>query len=291
MDDVVLTLECSKVNIFVTGKYGVGKTTFIKGLFSGKVEAAIGVRSTNIRSYTFKTNTHSLTVHDTPGQEINSTSYLKWMHQNFNDSIDVVLFCIKMDDQVRPEDIQALASLAKTFGTTNVWNRTVIVLTHANQVAPVDQRRENIDTYYSRIQSSLITRIKDILQDPAYGIALSANGLPVVPAGHPREYTLPDCDDWRSGIIDALSTHIEQSLLEQLVHDDALNVAHCTSISYMREQAPWFWCKMILGFVCIAGGAVLTSRPRLGVTLGVIGGVITFLTLCKQPKIVYKEHA
>ena len=60
--------------IFVTGKYGVGKTTFIKGLFSGKVEAAIGVRSTNIRSYTFEKKEESLVVYDTLGQELNSTS-------------------------------------------------------------------------------------------------------------------------------------------------------------------------------------------------------------------------
>jgi len=47
MDDVALNVELKsdKMKIFVTGKFGVGKSTFINGLFSGKVEAEIGVPS------------------------------------------------------------------------------------------------------------------------------------------------------------------------------------------------------------------------------------------------------
>jgi len=117
MDDVALNVELKsdKMKIFVTGKFGVGKSTFINGLFSGKVEAEIGVRSRDIRGYTFDGVTgDSLVVYDTPGQELNSTSYLQWIEQNCSD-VDLVFFCVQMSDQIRPEDTKALASLAKTF--------------------------------------------------------------------------------------------------------------------------------------------------------------------------------
>jgi len=122
---------------------------------------------------------------------------------------------VQMSDQIRPEDTKALASLAKTFGR-RVWDRLIIVLTRANQVAPVNVKQESKDAYYSRIKSAMANRMKEILTDPSRGIVLSAslaNGIPIIPAGHPRDYSLPDCLDWRSAIIEASSMCMDGSSL------------------------------------------------------------------------------
>jgi len=296
MEDIALNVELKsdKIKIFVTGKFGVGKSTFINGLFSGKVEAEIGVRSRDIRGYTFDGVTgDSLVVYDTPGQELNSTSYLQWIGQNCSDD-DLVFFCVQMSDQIRPEDTKALASLAKVFGR-RVWDRLVIVLTHANQVAPVNVKQESKDAYYSRIKYAMANGMKEILTDPSRGIKLSAflaNKIPIIPAGHPREYSLPDCLDWRSAIVEASSQCMDGSSLEKFIRDDTLKVTHSVTVSCVSERDAWFWKKLFVGCVCIAGGVILifTSRKGVGAVLSTAGCMMCYWTLHKKNRLFYVQH-
>jgi len=73
------------MKIFVTGKFGTGKSTFLNGLFGGRIEAEIGVGLPHIDVYTFEMASGSLTVYDSPGQEFNATSFLHWMREECND--------------------------------------------------------------------------------------------------------------------------------------------------------------------------------------------------------------
>jgi len=50
------------MKIFVTGKFGTGKSTLLNGLYGGRIEAEIGVGSPHIDFYTFEMASGSLTV-------------------------------------------------------------------------------------------------------------------------------------------------------------------------------------------------------------------------------------
>jgi len=191
------------MKIFVTGKFGTGKSTFLNGLLGGRIEAEIGAGSPHIDLYTFEIASGSLTVYDSPGQEFNATSFLHWMREECND-VDMFFFCIQMADQVRPEDTHAISSLIKTFSQP-IWDRMVFILTRANQVAPLDPRIESRDVYFDRIFSAVTSRIRSILEDLAQSVGHSASlaSIPIVPVGRPLEYSLPGHSDWRYAVVDA----------------------------------------------------------------------------------------
>ena len=235
------------MKIFVTGKDSSGKSTFVNGLFNGRIEADIdGGQSSDIKVITFSTESAgTLTVYDTPGQELNATSHLQWIQQSCSD-VQIVFFCIKMNDQFRPEDQQALASLTKTFNDMAMWSRVVVILTHANQVKKVFQRRESDETYYNGILSSMSRDIKTALGR----ITNSSIVVPIVPVGVPQDFSLPGgCSDWRSAVINACSTigAPGTTLLKQVIEDDSLNP--CVSqaphiVSHVQPAAHGFWWRI-----------------------------------------------
>jgi len=84
---------------------------------------------------------------------------------------------------------------------------------------------------------------------------LSCKRIPIIPAGHPREYSLPDCLDWRSAIIEASSSSM--CMDGSFIRDHTLKVTHSVTVSCVSERDAWFWQKLFVGCVCIAGGVIL----------------------------------
>ena len=172
-------------------------------------------------------------MYDTPGQELCATSHLQWIQQSCSD-VQIVFFCIKMNDQFRPEDQQALASLTKTFNNMAMWSRVVVILTHANQVKKVFQTRESDETYYNRILSSMSRVIKTALGR----ITNSSIVVPIVPVGLPQDFSLPGgCSDWRSAVIKACGALDASGLLKRVVEDTSLRVSHRDTIVAQEPEA------------------------------------------------------
>ena len=217
------------MKVFVTGKNYSGKSTFVNGLFDGRTEIDGDIGHVGLKVDTFDTGSGSLTVYDTPGQELNATSHLQWIQANCSD-VQIVFFCIRMNDQFRPEDQQALESLTKTF-SDGIWTKVVVVLTHANQVVPANQAQVSNDEYYNGILSDMSSRIKSMLSAITDGLGLNpsiVDRIPIVPVGLPQDFSLPGgCSDWRSAVINACSTigAPGTTLLKQVIENDSLRVS------------------------------------------------------------------
>jgi len=80
--------------------------------------------------------------------------------------------------------------------------------------------------------------------------------------------------------------------LEKFIRDDALKVTHSVAVSCASERDSWFWQKLFVGCVCIAGGVILifTSRKGVGAVLGAAGCMIFYWTLRKENRPVYVQH-
>lgn len=78
-------------------------------------------------------------VWDSPGLQDSDANYLENLKSvNSTHGLDVVIYCIKMNDRkFHAEDKMAICKLTEGFGK-DVWKKTVIALTFANQVQDPD---------------------------------------------------------------------------------------------------------------------------------------------------------
>ena len=242
------------MKVLVTGKWFTGKSTLVNGLFNARIRSKRDVGSTDIQVYRSTSRACQLTVYDTPGEEINATAHLQWIQENHS-QIDIVLFCIKMSDQVRKEDRSALASLAKTFGG-KIWNRVVVILTFGNQVEAIDPE-ENTEAYYNKILSSMQSQIRLILKDPTLGMGVEplsvADKIPIVPVGHPEKHVLPGCNDWRAAVVTAFRGYINGSqedllALKHMIESDSPSISQSEPI-IAQPRTPYYssWCTNLFG--------------------------------------------
>lgn len=258
------------MKILVTGKSGSGKSTFLGGFITSLLEAGISTRSANTGSYDFETNLGLLTAFDTPAQEQNRTSNLNWCQENGAD-IDILYFCIRMNDQVREGDIHALTSLAETFGKT-IWNHTVVILTYANQIEPLTPD-EGIDDHFKGAVAMMEARVREVLRENVHLESGVVDEIPIVPSGHPLKYTLPNnCSDWRSAVLAASSQRIggpEYSLLELVVRNASIRVSQTPAVVNSQDSQerhdevrvqPLQWRKLLTRYACytIISGTILT---------------------------------
>lgn len=144
----------SVVNILALGETGVGKTALVKSLFdlkNNELKLKGGVRSDTdfVKTYKYKINEVTLLYTDSPGffdtrgsdkAKKNMSQIISHIKKN---DIDIVLWVAKICDLVNEKHFNLLEKLTKLFGV-DVWKKTIIVLTHANNLPP-DEYYENDD--------------------------------------------------------------------------------------------------------------------------------------------------
>ena len=234
------TMTNPKLNIVVVGKTGVGKTTMINGLFETeeaqtiikphKTQTIVSHQMTISSPYegTDRGKDITVTVTDTPGTEailgINKKDYLKLVSGPINEG-DIVLYCIRMDDEVRTDDVDLIRFMLTNFGN-RLWTRIVFVLTFANRVV-ADHREEDLqqrcyEVEFGRKQQSLRTALREV------GIAeaeIENTCKLLCVAGHPKYKSLPFVEDWacpfivnclRSGITDNTKCALVQATWKRI---------------------------------------------------------------------------
>lgn len=134
-DDVKNWLEGhNNVSVVVTGKSGVGKSTFIN-IFLGNQKAPVagGLKpeTEDVTGYKCERtiNRHGVTLElfDTPGFETRKhwDNSLKKITHHFADrkNPDLVVFCVRMNEIPQSDDYNAMTSLSNAFGPA-IWNNT-----------------------------------------------------------------------------------------------------------------------------------------------------------------------
>ena len=203
----------NKVQIFITGKTGVGKSTLINGLVGKKVakEGETLDRETSVVT-AHRCNHHSVdvTVWDSPGLQDGTNQegdYLEDMKKKCSD-VDLSIYCVSLKETRFFEncpDILAMRKLTNLFGQ-KMWENAMFVLTFANlaedldaKILDADTEEEKVELFQDKVKlwKEVLTGalIKDVGVDKNV-----ADRIEVVPAGHERFPELLDRPHWLSPI-------------------------------------------------------------------------------------------
>ena len=174
----------------MTGKVGVGKSTLVNALVGmdvAKTGTAVGSVTRKVERKVVNKNGIYVDITDTPGLgdlDMNNDDTLHKARE-YNEDIDLLLFCIKMNDVVSNYDRQEIEAITKSFGIY-IWNKGVFVLTFANEISETD--------FISKLDEKK-TSIRKIIAgsvDPRV-----VENIPIVPTGF-KEPQLPDRPSWIS---------------------------------------------------------------------------------------------
>ena len=201
--------EKKKFTLLITGKTGVGKSSLVNALI-GKPEAEEGddkfSHTKEVTSYDVDIEGLKICVWDSPGLRdddddedgtCNDEKYLADMERKITEEVDLVIFCLKMDDQrFQVDDKQAFKMVTKHFGK-KVWKNAVIALTCANKVghpARDDGKMFFLQQLANWREAIHLFLDKKLKLDPKL-----VQSLPIVPTGYYQPFTaLPNGENWLS---------------------------------------------------------------------------------------------
>ena len=208
--DVMKWLNNSKeINIFITGKTGVGKSTLVNGLLGAKVakeDCMFDLEVTEVNGYEkeFENESLKVTVWESSGLQDGTSKeaqYLANMKKRCSD-MDICIYCVSMMVTRFYEgcpDIIAMKKLTAVFGR-KMWENSVFVLTFANTAEDLDSHLleaddgQKPDMFKTKVQLWKERLVSVLIND---GIEEAvANRVEVVPVGHAIIPELLDRDHW-----------------------------------------------------------------------------------------------
>ena len=208
------------LRIVVTGKTGAGKSTLLNGFVGGKTRSfkegdGLDAETLEVNQHTFKRHNVEVTVWDCPGLQDgtkNEEAYLKDLKKKTNGDIDVMLYCISMEDIRFDRQCHGVAMqyLTQVFGH-RVWKHTVIVLTFANCV--VNRLKHQVSSTLEEDFEDKVKQWKSKIQEMLLEINCTekpsdVEKIQVVPAGF-KKPALPGCKYWLSSLWIAIFTTLK----------------------------------------------------------------------------------
>ena len=198
------------LRIVTTGKTGVGKSSLLNGFVGEKVFTVgndFDPGTLEVNHHKFTKNNVEVTVWDCPGLQDgtpNEGRYLQDLKNKTNGDIDIMLYCISMEevrlDGVRHAD--AMKKLTNVF-ERRVWKNTVIVLTFANRIVNRLKRQEQSNmTLEEKFEAKVEewkNRIQQLLRDNDCTDEETLQNIQVVPAGF-KKPSLPGRKYWLSNV-------------------------------------------------------------------------------------------
>ena len=291
LDKIAESVDNPTLKIVVSGKTGVGKSSLILGLFLSEGEAfrkpertnTLLVRERQIFSPSGKSINLELT--DTPGTEAlvgvgnksQRAQYLKAVSEAFRNA-DILLLCVRMDDDVREEEVQMINFFYKTFGDI-LWAKVVFILTFANRVT-VDCRNEEDKEHEYTERFQEMKAALQVAMTQAGVRADMVTATPVCVAGHPEKKQLPNSEDWAcSFLVDLLKSGIAENVKFALLNATWKRwLVNPVPASAGAAGATGF----LTGVGFITAGGVISSAIitlPLGIPLMFIGGGTTIFSV------------
>ena len=291
------SLTDPSLNILVVGKTGVGKTTFIDGLFENE-QAQIITRQTphteQVTPHTLRIESpggRPINVHvtDTPGTEAlkgvgkreNHKRYLSEVSEAYRRA-DIVLYCLRMDDHVRGDDVEFMKFLLKKFGA-RLWAKVVFVFTFANRVSADHPEEHKLQMYNSRY-SEMERNLRRAMEQAGISEPIAA-ATSICVAGHPVNKLLPDGRDWAcSFLVNCLKSGITDNTKAALLCSTWKRWA-ITTRRTVTGVAGMTGVTTGLGLIVMGGlmSSTLVTLP-LGVPMIAIGASITIYSVGASTK-------
>ena len=178
------------IEIVVTGKVGVGKSTLINalvGLDVAKTGDNVTSVTKDVKRIVADKNGIHVYITDTPGLGDMDTEDDSTLHKalRLSKDVDLFLFCLDMTGRFDNDHRTKIKSITRVFGM-NIWKKGLFVLTFANKV---DEKR-----LFSKVpewEKVLRKEMKNIVNPEV------AEKIPIVPTGF-KEPQLPDRPSWVS---------------------------------------------------------------------------------------------
>ena len=287
----------NSVNMLVTGKTGVGKSSLINGVVGKEVaeEGETLDRGTvRVQAFSFQYHDVDITIWDSPGLQDGldkEEEYIKDMQQQGCANCDLMLYCAKMNDnRFRKEDHDAIRKLTIGLGK-DIWKHAIFVMTFANEVrakrergrtfTPKEESKRNHDFFKERTKEWQ-AKLSAAVVEAGVDAKVAAN-IPIVPAGYEEEQKLPDRDNWLSPLwyasILRMKARSQPSLLkanlhriklpEQITPEDFDKPLHEQPIVYMPPPVKYGLAPTILTVIGAVVGAI--AGPAGAVAGGVAG--------------------
>lgn len=193
-----------QLSILLTGKTGVGKSRLVNALV-GEPVAIEGQQKKactgTVNEYRTVVNDTEVLVWDSPGLQdgtCNEPLYLEDMRKKLHKGLDIMIYCIKMDDKrFHKDDKDAIRTLTREFGK-DLWKNAVIVLTFANKIEDPDGGDER--EYFSRDLKFWQNEIDQFLASDSE-LELDSTireEIPLFPVGIRKNFRLPTIENWLS---------------------------------------------------------------------------------------------
>ena len=131
------------------------------------------------------------------------------MADSSDESFDLVLICIRLDDRIDENTIELMKKIASVCGSSKFWERVVIVLTFTNMFEAM-LKAKNKSIQKDELVEKIVHKIEEIstkLKSCIPGVPFEK--IPHVCAGWSfQEGKLSTSDDWRKNLYSCLFTKV-----------------------------------------------------------------------------------
>ena len=201
------------INILLTGKTGVGKSSIINAII-GEILADegkdLGGVTRDVTCHEKTVNRIKFKVWDSPGlQDITEgddeiTERIMQTLRQYCSHLHLFLYCIRMDrDRVERSELDAIKQLSQLF-SPKIWESAIFALTFANRVIPPPEKEtdeEEAQWFKERIKEFQEKIVRALVEN---GVPEDkAKQVPVIPTGYhkptkrmPNPRKLYDRPDW-----------------------------------------------------------------------------------------------
>ena len=230
------SLKCGSesINILLTGKTGVGKSSLINAII-GEILAdegkSLGGQTRDVTCHERIVNHIKFKVWDSPGlQDItekdgNITERIMQTLRQYCSHLHLFLYCIRMDrDRVEISELQAIKQLSQLF-SPKIWDSAIFALTFANRVVPPPEKET--DEEEAQWFTERIKEFKEVIVDALVenGVPINkAKQVPVIPTGYhkptkhmPNPRKLFDRPDWFNPFWHSCARQMEENTIMALL--------------------------------------------------------------------------